>query len=220
MCRAITLLSVAVTFALSMLGAAKPAPTKEPPPKATEVQEFKEQNIKFTTPGSWQKQGQGCHGSFSVLTIPSKPFSYTVRPGHKPPPMPAANYSSCFMAATDSANDGKTLDEAIEKFQKEMSDALKGQITFTPTTDVTVAGEPARSYTASYKMKVGDGDPDVPRKEAAVFVARGKRVYEFFMQASTPNFERDKARLAAVLKSVNWLDAAAAEPAKQANATR
>jgi len=194
--------------------AAAPAQSAKP----TGAQEFKEQNIKFTTPTSWEKQGQGCHGSFCVLTIPSKPFSYTVRAGQKPPPMPPANYSSCFMAANDAGNDGKAIDEVIAQFQKEMSDALKGEITFSPTTDTTVAGEPARAYTASYKMKVGDGEPDVPRKEAAVFLAHGERVYEFFMQASTPNFERDKGRLDAVLKSVKWLDAADDGAGKQAKA--
>jgi len=153
-----------------------------------------------------------------VMTIPSRPFSFKPVPGKKDPPVPAASYSSCFMAANDPANDGKELDAAIEAFQKEMQAAAK-DITFTPTTDATLAGEPARTYIASYKMEPGNGDPAVPRKEISIFAAHNKRVYAFFMQGSSVNHERDKAQLDRVMKSVKWLDAdpqqTAGKPAEQ-----
>lgn len=213
-------LMLASVVAVGFVGAAKPArpaqppAAKPPPPKATEVHEYKEQNIKFTTPGSWDSQGQGCHGSFCVLTSPSRPFSYVPKPGKKDPPIPPSYYGACFIAANDPANDGKELDAAIEAFQKEMQAAVK-EMTFTPTADATLAGEPARAYVASYKQEMGDGEPAVAKKESAVFVAHNKRVYAFFMQGTAVNFDRDKAALDRVIKSVKWLDADA-RPAEAA----
>jgi hypothetical protein len=199
-----SLAEIAVVFGVAACIAAAPPAKKAP--RGMKTREFKDQKISFTTPEAWEEAGQGCHGAFCVLTLPSPPTPpVRVRPGQKEP-APQVHLGSMFVAVVDRPGvDGSDLDKALESLQKTISDECK-DAKFTPAPDTTVGGSPAKAVIATMSVDIGGGQKPLACKEMHIVTVHNAKPCELVVQASPANFERVKNLLSPVVKSVTWLD--------------
>lgn len=197
---------------------APPAPVRNQPEKKEPVKakpaeptkrELTDQNVRFETPAEWHDAGSaaGCHGGFVLaLNLPVKPVKVDVKPGGKMLPVPAAGYASMFtFVVNPDAVDASNLDAAVESMQAQIKKTYD-DATFTPAKDVKIGGESAKQFVATFKEPVDDG-PAIPKRQTILLTRRADKTYRFALEASAPNYDKDRPALDKLLHTVAWLDA-------------